>query len=320
MPAWEAMFAQLEKFYRERGHSCVPQQYNANRKLGWWVTTQRRNRRKNKLTAEQIDRLDALRFSWSPISIGRPRGAQRDGAPTAKPNRWEEMLAALKAFKAMRGHCRVPHHFKQNRRLADWVSRLRTDRNKGTLRHKEEQTLTELGFDWNPVGNKWDEMFQQLVEFKREHGHTNVPQHSGKYAQLGNWVRNQRAAKRYRRPIIVERGKRLDEIGFVWRLNDPNSWESMFERLVEFKKIYGHCNVPQHWKENKRLGKWVNTQRTAYKRGKLSAEKQKLLEEIGFAWRLPPTNRRLVLLSASIPASLNCPSSRLEPGATTGDG
>jgi hypothetical protein len=96
----------------------------------------------------------------------------------------------------------------------------------------------------------------------------------------------------------VERGKRLDAIGFAWRLIDPNSWESMFDSLVEFKKIYGHCNVPQHWKENKRLGKWVNTQRTAYKRGKLSPEKQKQLNGIGFVWHLAPTNKRLVPLGS----------------------
>src|SRR5207247_161036 len=143
-------------------------------------------------------------------------------------------------------------------------------------------------------------MFDQLVEFRKEHGHTNVHQRSDKYAELAHWVRNQRAAKRYKRPIIAERGKRLDAIGFVWRLNDPNSWESMFDRLVAFKKVYGHCNVPQHWKENKRLGKWVNTQRTAYKRGKISAEKQKLLEEIGFAWRLPTTNKRVVPVPGSM--------------------
>ena len=207
------------------------------------------------------------------------------------------MLTALKAFKEKRGHCRVPQRFKENGRLADWVSRVRTSRNKGKLSAEQERILTELGFDWNPVRNRWDYMFDQLVEYKKEHGHTNVPQRSRKYLQLSHWIRNQRAAKRYNRPIIAERGRRLDEIGFAWRLIDPLSWESMFENLVEFKKVYRHCNVPQHWKKNKRLGKWVNTQRTAYKRGKMPAEKEKQLNEIGFAWRLAPTNKRLVPIS-----------------------
>ena len=77
-PAWESMFAKLEEFYRTHGHSHVPQQHKANRKLGWWVTTQRRNRRRNKLTPDQISRLNALQFPWSPIQVGRPRGSQRE--------------------------------------------------------------------------------------------------------------------------------------------------------------------------------------------------------------------------------------------------
>ncbi len=62
-------------------------------------------------------------------------------------------------------------------------------------------------------------MLDELIEFKREHGHTNVPQRSGKYRELAHWIRNQRAAKRYNRPIIAERGKRLDEIGFCLAAN-----------------------------------------------------------------------------------------------------
>lgn len=115
-----------------------------------------------------------------------------------------------------------------------------------------------------------------------------MPQRSGPYAELGTWVRNQRAAKRYNRPIIGERGKRLDEIGFVWRLIEPNSWESMFDRLVEYKRVRGNCNVPQKQGANKRLGKWVNTQRTHYKRGTLRPDRKQQLDSIGFVWNLRP--------------------------------
>jgi superfamily II DNA or RNA helicase len=292
---WQKLYAQLQEYESIHNHCRVPAEWKDNPQLAHWVAVQRRQKKLSRLPTERITKLELLGFDWN--SGGSPRATR---AP--KADHWDQTLIALKAFKEERGHCRVPQRFKENGQLADWVSRVRTSRNKGKLSAEQKRILTELGFDWNPVRNRWDYMFDQLVEYKKEHGHTNVPQHSGKYLELAHWVRNQRAAKRYNRPIIAERGKRLDEIGFSWRLVDPLSWESMFESLGEFKKIYGHRNVPQHWKENKRLGKWVNTQRTAYKRGKLSAEKQKLLEEIGFAWRLPPTNKRLVPLSTSVAA------------------
>ena len=160
--------------------------------------------------------------------------------------------------------------------------------NQGRLDAERCRRLEDLGFDFDPNNSHWEKYFRQLVEFKQEHGHTNVPQRSGKYAALGTWVRNQRAAKRYKRPIMAERAKRLDEIGFVWMLIEPMSWEKMFAALVEFKKVHGHCNVPQKAGEHRRLGKWVNSQRTAYYRGKIKPARKQQLDLLGFVWNLRP--------------------------------
>jgi superfamily II DNA or RNA helicase len=360
--AWETMFDQLKQFHAKHGHARVPQKYPDNRKLAWWVSTQRRNCRNNKLEAEQIARLDGLAFDWSPKSGG-----------TAPDNEaWQEMLSALESFKAEHGHCRVPagwpenpklanwvasqrqhkrtgylkpervvaldrigfdwilgrgtvqawyetrgsthtaaqfweirfqelqqykqahgnclvpQSWKGNRRLADWVSEQRVANNKGLLDAERFRRLDELDFDWDPNTNHWEKYFCQLIEFKQEYGHTNVPQRSGKYRELGTWVRNQRAAKRYKRPIMAERAKRLDEIGFVWVLVEPMAWEKMFAALVEYKRVHNHCNVPQKAGEHKRLGKWVNTQRTHFYRGTIRPDRQSQLESVGFVWNLRP--------------------------------
>jgi hypothetical protein len=87
---------------------------------------------------------------------------------------------------------------------------------------------------------------------------------------------------------MAERAKRLDEIGFIWVLIEPMAWEKMFAALVEYKKVHNHCNVPQKAGEYKRLGKWVNTQRTHYYRGKMKPDRQRQLESIGFVWNLRP--------------------------------
>ena len=355
---WEAMFAVLKNFRQENGHANVPQKFATNRKLGWWVATQRQDCRKGKLDSTQIAQLDEIGFNWSPQS----------GRTTADDEGWKAMLASLQTFKDEHGHCRVPakwsenpklanwvatqrrfkkhgelktervsaleaigfewklergsalfplnqyekllsaaqawdamyvvlQEYKQahgnclvpqswngNRRLADWVSDQRVKNNKGQLNAERFRRLEALGFNWDPNNNHWEKYFRQLVMFKQEHGHTNVPQRSGKYAELGTWVRNQRAAQRYKRPIMVERARRLDEIGFVWVLVEPMAWEKMFEALVEFKRIHGHCQVPQQSREYKRLGKWVNTQRTRNKSGKVLPARKQLLDSIGFIW------------------------------------
>jgi hypothetical protein len=232
--------------------------------------------------------LDRIGFEWILERRGTlPLLNQRGNMLTAA-QAWDAMFLALQKYKQAHGNCLVPQRCKENPRLADWVSEQRVTNNKGLLDTERYRRLNELGFDWDPNSNHWEKCFRQLVEFKKEHGNTNVPQRSGKYRELGTWVRNQRAAKRYKRPIMAERAKRLDEIGFVWLLVEPMAWEKMFAALVEYKKVHNHCNVPQKAGEYKRLGKWVNTQRTQHYRGKLRADRKQLLDSIGFVWNLRP--------------------------------
>jgi hypothetical protein len=48
----------------------------------------------------------------------------------------------------------------------------------------------------------------------------------------------------------------------------------------------GNPNAPRHYKEGDgyRLGLWQNHQREYYKKGKLSPDRIKRLEDIGFKW------------------------------------
>jgi hypothetical protein len=277
------MFDALRKFHADNGHCRVPSKWPRNPKLASWVATQRARKSSRKLSAERIAALDVLGFSWR---IG-PSGAK----PTAET--WDAMFLMLEQYKQAHGNCLVPQRFKGNPKLADWVSEQRMAYNREQLDTERIRRLDKLGFDWDPNNTHWEKYYRQLVEFKKEYGHTNVPQRSGKYRELGTWVRNQRAAKRYSRPIMAERAKRLDELGFIWVIIEPMAWEKMFAALVEFKKIHGHCNVPQkshgHTSlEQKRLGTWVNSQRTANFRGKINPARKQQLDSIGFVWNLRP--------------------------------
>jgi hypothetical protein len=51
-----------------------------------------------------------------------------------------------------------------------------------------------------------------------------------------------------------------------------------------FKEKYGHCNVPHKWSENVKLSNWLYCQRSFHRHGKLSQDKIKRLESIGFEW------------------------------------
>ena len=58
----------------------------------------------------------------------------------------------------------------------------------------------------------------------------------------------------------------------------------MYIALVEYKDIYGDCNVPGKYPNNPQLSTWVGNQRKSKKKGKLSLDKIERLDSLGFSW------------------------------------
>ena len=58
------------------------------------------------------------------------------------------------------------------------------------------------------------------------------------------------------------------------------SWEESFALLVAYRKKYGNCHVPIRFDADRRLGRWVYSQRV--RKDKLTADQIRRLEELGF--------------------------------------
>ena len=65
-------------------------------------------------------------------------------------------------------------------------------------------------------------------------------------------------------------------------------WTEGYEHLKSYKAREGDCRVPQAHKEDDgfTLGRWVSTQRKSAAKGKLSAKRIALLNELGFVWEV----------------------------------
>jgi hypothetical protein len=63
--------------------------------------------------------------------------------------------------------------------------------------------------------------------------------------------------------------------------------------LVDYEKVYGHCNASGVDDSHKQLGIWVSTQRTEHKKGTLTEERFTQLNDLGFEfeWLIGGTNR-----------------------------
>ena len=50
------------------------------------------------------------------------------------------------------------------------------------------QTMEKLGFEWDNRGAAWEDRLSELADYRKIHGHSNVPKRYSKSNNLGRWV------------------------------------------------------------------------------------------------------------------------------------
>jgi hypothetical protein len=217
---------------------------------------------------------------------------------------WKNQYEKLVEFKQKHGHCLVPRRYQEDVSLGMWAHRQRKLHAQNKMRQLDrKELLEELGFAWKAPKNaietatanahdkNWQTQYEKLVEFKRKNGNCLVPKAYKADASLGDWVQTQR---RYhiKGIIRVHRKALLEELGFAWKApeNAPEtadrhkSWQTQYEKLVEFKRKNGNCVVPYRYVEDDALGTWVARQRYCHIQNIIRLDRKALLEEIGFVW------------------------------------
>ena len=196
------MFAALVAYKDAFGDCNVPRVWPENPKLASWVYTKRPLLKKGDLSEGHLRRLKEIGFTSDVLDA-----------------QWEEMFAAIVAYKDAYGDCNVPAKWPANRKLASWVVRMRRQRKKETLSRERARRLNEIEFVWDRNDALWEEMFTALVAYKDAYGDCNVPDKWTGNRKLASWIGTQRQSRRKKtRSISEERIKRLNEIGFAWLL------------------------------------------------------------------------------------------------------
>ena len=117
---------------------------------------------------------------------------------------WKAIFERLVQFKQKFGHCCVPCTYEDDRVLARWVKRQRYQYKKftnndpsATMTASRIEMLESIGFIWHSHAVVWQERFRELLHFKQEMGHCNVPSVYPENPALATWVKCQR--RQYRR-------------------------------------------------------------------------------------------------------------------------
>lgn len=260
---WREMYSALLEFKEKNGHCNVPRTYKIKKGLSVWVTKQRVSYFNKSLRKDQCDQLESIGIDWDPVET-----------------RWKQQYQELKRFHEVHQHCSVPDAVSTHRALSIWVKRQRFLEKRGKLPGEKVRLLNALGYEWDPGGVRWDQMFLELKRFKAQNGHCNPTANKAGNQELVNWVIIQRVF-RNKGKLAEDRIGKLDRLGFCWDMLTAK-WEGMFSGLLAFRNRFGHCNVPDKFADNPSLGSWATTQRMIWKKGKLSPERIARLEKIGF--------------------------------------
>jgi hypothetical protein len=181
------------------------------------------------------------------------------------------------------------------------------DTNTGSSRRVSAVAAASLVHRRRKFCKTFDERFKDLMSFKEEFGHCNVPStksRNNKHSSLGVWCSDMRQSYKTikkggmpRRKLSEADIQRLEKAGFEWNLCKTVPFDERFKDLMAFKAEFYHCNVHTTNSSNKKhssLGLWCKNIRRSYKaikegmpiNNKLTKADIKRLEKAGFEWRL----------------------------------
>jgi hypothetical protein len=252
-------------------------------RLGSWQSALKVKYKKGKLFPDRIKRLEDIGFKWE------IKKEQND-------EQFEKGFQETLRFKANEGkgdpNAKYTYKTDEGYRLGTWQGNQKQNYKKGILSLDKIRRLEEIGFTWERFEEQFEKGFQETLDYKANagNGDPNAPTNyrSVEGFRLGTWQSTLKYLCKKKR-LPSDRIVRLEEIGFKWEVKDEQreeQFEKGFQETLRYKNSTGNPNAPNGYEtaEGFKLRLWQNTKRSTYRQGKLSPERIKRLEEIGFKW------------------------------------
>ncbi len=163
------------------------------------------------------------------------------------------------------------------------------------MSHKLEpiqvEMLDKIDFPWGPHDNQWHERYDLLVKYRQQFPYqwpvTDEEYHGIK---LGQWCSVNRKWY-WNKTLGNKRSGLLNKLNFPWEKQE-DQWQEKYELLVKYRWQY-----PDQWPmqktiyEGAKLGIWCREQRRDYKWRLLEVEREEMLKNIGFSFKLKQRQR-----------------------------
>ena len=266
---WNKKYELYKEFKQQYAREPMYSEEYKNINLDDWCRYQRKLNKENKLNEEYKRLLKEACFDFQMKSVNSKL-------------KWDDKYNIYKEYKQLYGH--EPNHDEVYKgiNLDDWCVNQRNANNQGKLSKERFELLKKAGFIFENLHDKnWNQNLTLYKQFKVEYNRE--PQKTEKYKEinLADWCSNQKSMYNQCK-LSKERFKLLNEVGFDFENKYEKQWNYKYEIYKEFKEAHEREPEKNEIYKNTNLGAWCATQKTRYKKGKLSIQRTKLLNEAGF--------------------------------------
>jgi post-segregation antitoxin (ccd killing protein) len=213
---------------------------------------------------------------------------------------WSIKFQKIKEFYEENKHLNLPRKVPEYARLYQWLTIQR--RTFKSLRKDQLERLESIHYktakfhrDGDHKG--WQVKYDQLRQLHTETGSVKI---NDRHHALASWLSRQ---KRLWRTNLLDSTcqEKLRKLGInlsTTKSHGTNKvkvkqfeekWQAQFEKLKEYHRVKGDCNVPRNSKGDRSFGIWVSNQRRHYMQAKtgetdMDPDRIQKLEQLGFEW------------------------------------
>lgn len=201
---------------------------------------------------------------------------------------WDITLQKVLAYKNEHGNFPSGSEKKEPaiRYLGLWCRTQRQLFNKNLLTPYRIRKLNDIGFSWDPLTENWNNNFEALTGFIKEHGRFPQTKRDGEWLgleerRINKWLNDQKRQKK-KGSLELWKLEKLKKIVTVWD-SAEDVWNGSYKKFMTFVAKNKRLPIDKRAGEE-RLYSWINGQRKKYIEGTLDQDKIDKLNESNLQW------------------------------------
>lgn len=274
---WKEYYDIALELYKSYGNLDIPKKYIIKGKdVGNWLTYQRQLFSMDKLSNEHLILLNKIDSSFTVKEEIQKK--------EIKKYDWQEMYDLAVEYYNNHNNLLVPYgYIVHDLPLGKWLSQKRIQYRKGTLSQTKIDALEKIGMVWNIYHYRWIQNYNKAKKYYETYGNLDVPyNYFVDGFNLYYWVSQQKKFKN-NGSLSIEYQELLNKLDIIWNVYD-DEWMQKYNVAKQYYELHGNLAVPCNYNAGFNLLSWLCTQRNALRSGKITKERENLLNEIEMIW------------------------------------